>query len=342
MIIKTLVSAIIIGLSLLISCKAAPTSGQEDLDQEESRLLELPALPEAKINEGDKLKVLATTSIIGDILSQVGGENIDLVVLLAPGQDPHSYEPSTGDLAAASQAQVVFINGWGLEEGLVEDLANTVDNAPIVPISAGITPLFSGDHDSSDRNLTQPEGQLADPHIWLDPHLVKQWAINSSHVLSTLDPANAHTYQANLEAYSQQLKDLITYFDDKLVAIPAEQRQLVTNHDSLAYFASAYDFNIIGTVIPEASTLADPSASELVNLIKEMENYGVCAIFSESTVSDDLAQTTLNELDACDEVRVIKLYTGALGPEGSGAENYLDMMRANITAIVKGVSRSKE
>jgi ABC-type Zn uptake system ZnuABC Zn-binding protein ZnuA len=338
----TLLALNIIALSLLVGCTAAPTSGQEELDQEESGLLEIPPFPEAEIKEGDNLKVLATTSIIGDILSQVGSGSIDLTILMAPGQDPHSYEPSAGDLAAASQAQVVFINGWDLEEGLVEDLANTVDNAPIVPISAGLTPLFSGDHDSNDRSLTQPAGRLADPHIWLDPHLVKQWAINSSHVLSTLDPANANTYQANLETYSQQLEDLIAYFDEQIATVPVEQRQLVTNHNSLAYFASAYDFNIIGTVIPEASTLADPSASELVNLIREMEDNGVCAIFSESTVSDDLAQTVLNELDTCDEVRVIKLYTGALGPEGSGAENYHDMMRANITAIVKGVSRSKE
>jgi ABC-type Zn uptake system ZnuABC Zn-binding protein ZnuA len=338
----TLLARNIIALSLLVGCTAAPTSGQEEFDQEESGLLELPSLPEVKIEEGDKLKVLATTSVIGDIVSQVGGVSIDLTILMAPGQDPHSYVPSAGDLAAASQAQVVFINGWGLEEGLVEDLANTVDNAPIVPISAGITPLFSGDHDSNDRNLAQPVGRLADPHIWLDPHLVKQWAINSSHALSNLDPANVNTYKANLETYSQQLEDLIDYFDEQVATIPVDQRQLVTNHNFLAYFASAYDFNIIGTVIPEASTLADPSASEIVNLIREMEDYGVCAIFSESTVSDDLAQTAVNELDACDEVRVIKLYTGALGPEGSGAENYLDMMRANITAIVKIGSRSKE
>jgi ABC-type Zn uptake system ZnuABC Zn-binding protein ZnuA len=339
---KTLLALNIIALSLLVGCTAASTSGQEELDQEESTLLEIPPFPEAEIKEGDNLKVLATTSIIGDILSQVGSGRIDLTVLMAPGQDPHSFEPSAGDLAAASQAQVVFINGWELEKALVEDLANTVDNAPIVPLSAGITPLFSGDPRERNQNLSRQAVQFADPHIWLDPHLVKQWAINSSQVLSALDPANTLTYQANLEKYSQQLEDLITYFDEQVATIPSEQRQVVTNHDFLAYFASAYDFNIIGTVIPETSTLAEPSASEIVNLIREMEDNGVCAIFSESTVSDKLAQTAVNELDTCDEVRLIKLYTGALGPEGSGAENYLDMMRANITAIVKGVSRSKE
>ena len=328
-------------LAVLVGCAAAESSDQETLGSDNPFRIELPSLNEVELNEDEKLRVLTTTAIIGDVLSQVGGEQIDLTILMASGQDPHSFEPSAGDLAAASNAQVIFVNGWALEERLIQALANTVKETPIVSISAGITPLLRGGSDENGGDSAEGTNQAVDPHVWIDPHLVKQWARNSYTILSTLDPANAPAYEDNLASYSEQLEELVSYFDEQVGGIPSEARKLVTNHDSLAYFASAYDFKVIGTIIPAGSTLAEPSASALARLISDMEEFGVCAIFSESTVSDDLAQTAAKELDNCNEVQVITLYTGALGPEESGAGNYIDMMRANISAIVKGICPSK-
>ena len=111
----------------------------------------------------------------------------------------------------------------------------------------------------------------------------------------------------------------------------------MTNHDAFGYFAQEYGFTVLGTVIPSISTLAEPSASDLAELITEMGEHGVCTIFTETTVSDALAQTVAAELDGCDNVQVLKLYTGALGPAGSGADSYIGLFRANIDAIVAGL-----
>jgi ABC-type Zn uptake system ZnuABC Zn-binding protein ZnuA len=111
----------------------------------------------------------------------------------------------------------------------------------------------------------------------------------------------------------------------------------VTNHDTFSYFAQEYGFSVLGTVIPTASTLAEPSASDLAGLIKAMEGQGVCTIFTEITVSDTLAKTVAAELDGCDQVQVLQLYTGAVGPSGSGADSYISMFRHNVDMIVAGL-----
>jgi zinc/manganese transport system substrate-binding protein len=122
-----------------------------------------------------------------------------------------------------------------------------------------------------------------------------------------------------------------------LARIPAEKRYLVTNHASFGYLAHEYDLRVLGTVLPAASTLAEPSPSDLVALIGQMKEHGLCTLFTETTVSDKLAQTVAAELEDCDQVAVVKLYTGAIGPAGSGADSYLGMFRHNVDAIVAGL-----
>lgn len=294
--------------------------------------LSLPEVAPADL-EGDRLRVVATTSVIGDVVSQVGGEAIDLTVLMEPGQDPHSFEPSTGDLTAAAEADVIFVNGWDLEEGLVANLENIAQGVPLVPIAANIRPRLFGEH----QDETESNHPGADPHTWLDPHLVQQWIENAGQVLSGLDPAHAGEFAANASAYQAELEALIAYYDEKVAQIPPGRRKLVTNHDSLGYFAQAYDFEVVGTVIPAASTLAEPSASDLAELLEAMEAEGVCTLFAETTANEQLAETVATELRGCESVQVVTLYTGALGPAGSETGNYLGMMRANIDAIAGGL-----
>jgi ABC-type Zn uptake system ZnuABC Zn-binding protein ZnuA len=299
--------------------------------------LELPPLQSVDLGK-EKLRVVATTSIVGDIVSQVGGDFIDLETLMSAGQDPHSFELSPKDLTSLVEAQVIFVNGWDLEEGLVDDLANAAEDAAIVPVSAGIAPLTTGLHSHGDGGEIEEESNGSpDPHTWLDPRQVVTWIENVTQVLSSLDPDRADGYQANADSFLGELQELIDYFDVQTATLPAGQRRLVTSHDSLAYFAAAYDFDIVGTVIPAASTLAEPSSGELAGLIETMEEEGICAIFTEVTASDQLARTAAKELGSCDEVKVISLYTGALGSAGSRADEYLTMMRSNIDAIVEGL-----
>ncbi len=313
-----------------------------DEDPTQSGALRLPPLTAVTL-DGAKLRVVATTSLIGDVVTQVGGEAIDLMTLMGPGQDPHSYEPGAAELTAVAHAHVIFVNGWNLEEGLENDLEAIGGDIPIVPVSANLEPLAFGEtvHAEDEHEEEEPTEEHnhagADPHVWFSIYNVEQWVHNIRDTLSTLDPNNAAIYNANATAYLGQLADLQTYVTEKLAAIPPEQRVLVTNHGAFSYFARDYDFEVLGTVIPGFSTLAEPSAADLADLIRAMRAEGVCTLFTETTVSDTLAQTAAAELDNCATVRVLPLYTGALGTAGSGADSYIGFFRTTVDTIVQGL-----
>ena len=294
-------------------------------------VLTLPPVPELTA-DGEPLQVLATTSIIGDVVRQVGGDAINLVVLMPPGQDPHSFQPGAADLTAAADADVIFVNGWNLEEGLVEDLNNIGREAVIVPVSAGIVPreLVAGEQEDEEHGAT-------DPHVWQDVANVMQWVDIIRQVLGAADPANAAIYDANAFHYRTRLEQLDADLRASLSAIPAERRVLITNHDNLGYFAAAYDFDVVGTVIPSISTLAEPTAGAMATLVNIMREQGICTLVVESTSGTQLARTLEKELAFCDDVNLISLTTDALGPIGSGADSYTGMMRANAAALVEGL-----
>jgi ABC-type Zn uptake system ZnuABC Zn-binding protein ZnuA len=313
--------------SMLVACGSP---GRSTSDFAGPAVLELPALSPAAL-DGRKLKVVATTSIIGDAVAGVGGEAIELAVIVGPGQDPHSFEPAARDLAAAAEADVLFVNGWGLEQGLANDLAIIGEEALVVPVSAGIEPLALG------AGKVESGETVADPHVWFSVPNMTQWVRNVEQVLSALDPQNARTYAANATEYLAELAGLDAFVREQVTGIPPERRVLVTNHDTFAYFASEYGFEVLGTLLPASSTLAEPSASDLAGLVETMAAGGVCTLFTENTVNDQLAQTISNELSHCEDVQVLRLYTDSLGPAGSGAERYAGMMQANVDAIVSGL-----
>lgn len=318
-------------LSGLIGCGGnRPASNENTLEPNAAGILALPDVA-ARTHEGERLQVLATTSIIGDVVHQVGGDVIDLTVLMRPGQDPHSYQPGAADLAAAADANVIFVNGWNLEEALVKDLITIGYQAIIVPISAGIEPRkMTGSAEVDDHGPF-------DPHVWQDVGNVMVWVDNVRQVLSAADPANEATYAANAERYRAELQQLDGELRARFDAIPSERRVLITNHESLGYLADAYGLRIAGTLIPSVSTLAEPTAAALANLISTMKAENICTIFLETTARDQLARTLEKELTGCEEVRLIPLYTGSLGPVGSDADTYIGMMRANEAALEEGL-----
>jgi ABC-type Zn uptake system ZnuABC Zn-binding protein ZnuA len=289
--------------------------------------LSLPALTPAAL-DGRPLNVVATTSIIGDVVGQIGGDAIVLTTLMRANEDPHSYEATPGDLVALEQADVVFFNGWDLEERLAADLARSYGEKS-VPISAEIAPrlLQDDDHDHDHGSI--------DPHVWLAIPNVAQWASNAATTLTMLDPASSSIFEANLARYSAELDALTSEVDLLLASLPTENRKLVTNHDSLGYFADAYGFEVVGTVIPSISASAEPSAGDLAALVEQMEQEGVCTLFAESQANQSLAETVSAELDGCDTVQLLSIYTGALGT--GPASTYIGMMRTNVQTIVNGL-----
>jgi ABC-type Zn uptake system ZnuABC Zn-binding protein ZnuA len=312
----------------------ATTEQDEHAHEAEGGMLALPELEAAELS-GRPLQVVATTSVIGDVVGRVGGDAIQLTTLIGPGQDSHSYEPATQDLTRAADADVIFVNGWNLEERLVDNLATIAVDTPLVPVSANIAPLAFTEEARDGVEDHSHNG--AQPHTWFSVHNVKQWVENIEHVLSDLDPANIEIYERNAAIYLAELEELEAYAETRLATIPAGNRVLVTNHDSFGYFAHEYDFEVLGAVIPGVSTLAEPSANDLAELIAAMKDHDVCTIFTETSVSNSLAQTVAAELDNCEQVQVLPLYTEAIGPAGSGTDSYIGMFRANVDTIVQGL-----
>lgn len=326
---------------VMSACTSQAETAQSDADNEANgNMLTLPELTAVNLNH-TPLKVVAGTSIIGDVVAQVGSDAIQLTTLMGPGQDPHSYEPGAQTLTAVSKAHVIFLNGWDLEETLARNLETISGSVPVVLISANIEPLAFGEdvhtHTEDTEAVDEHQHGAVDPHVWFSIPNVKQWVENVQIVLIELDPNNADIYQANAQSYLAELDALAAYATAELAAIPAENRYLVTNHDAFGYFAHEYNFEVVGTVIPGMSTMAEPSAGDLSGLIAEMERHHICTIFTETTVSAILAQTVANELEGCTQVQVTQLYTGAIGPAGSGADSYIGMFRANVDAIVSGL-----
>jgi len=326
------IPVLLTGALVLLIAACSPTPAAGDTGDEPLRLPVVEPMTAA----GERLQVVATTSIIGDVVRQVGGEAIDLTVLMQPGQDPHSYQPGAADLTAVADADLIFMNGWNLEEALVGDLVAIGRDATVIPVSAGIVPRLLSEDDEHDGE-SHAHGPV-DPHVWQSVPNVIRWVENIRQVLSAADPANATRYEANAAAYSRSLQRLDDDLRATLAAIPEERRVLVTNHDNLGYFADAYGFEVAGTIIPSISSLAEPSAGELARLIGAMRSRGICTLILEATAAGQVARTLKNELTDCDEVRLVMLYADALGPPGSGAESYIGMMQTNAAALVKGLN----
>jgi len=296
----------------------------------------IPDIAPADLAAGEPLHVVATTNIIGDVVANVGGEYIDLTVLIPQGQDPHGYEPVARDLAAVEGADVIFVNGLGLEEALL----GTVESAasgPIVPISAGIEPLAFGgseaDHGDGEHAHT------LDPHFWLDPNNVIVWANNAADVLSAADPAHADAYRTNADAYIAQLEALDADIRAAVEGIPPANRKLITDHETFGYFADEYGFEQIGTVVPGTSTTAEPSAADLAALVDLIRAEDVPAIFVGTSASGrlhDLSRTVADEVGR--DIQILPLYTGSLDAPGTPGDTYLGMMRFNIQQIAAGLA----
>jgi ABC-type Zn uptake system ZnuABC Zn-binding protein ZnuA len=317
---------------LLAGCGSTGSPASSNTNNEDAAL---PELSPAALGNGERLRVVATTSIVGDVVARVGGEPIDLTVLMQPGQDPHSFQAAARDLASAGEAHVIFVNGFDLEEGLLSDLESAAPGVPIVPVSAGIKPLeFEGEHEEGAEEVEGHEHGGTDPHVWFDAHNVEIWTDNIAATLSALDPANAESYEANADSYRAELEVLDQFILDAIEQIPEANRKLVTNHDNFQYFTHAYGFEVIGTVLPSFSTNVEPSANDLAGLIAVIREEEVPAIFVETTMAEQLADTVAQETGA----RVYQLYTDALGPAESGAESYVGLMRANAETLVEALA----
>ncbi len=286
-----------------------------------------PAAPPS--GEG-KLRVVATTTIVGDIVHQIGGEAIALTVLLPPGADPHAFEATPQDMARVAEADLLFANGAGLETFLDPLLENAGGQAELVDLSQNV-PLRAFREKIAEGT---PEAEAPpDPHVWTDPNNVLLWTETIEAALADADPAHADLYQQNAERYRQALRELDLWIQGEVAQVPQERRKLVTDHLFLGYFADRYGFEQIGAIIPGYTTVSSPSAQELAALEEAIRRYGVPAVFVGTTVNPALAEQVAKDTG----VRLVSIYTGSLtGPDGD-APTYLDYMHYDVQAIVEAL-----
>lgn len=290
-------------------------------------LLSACASPTSTTNQ---IHVVASTTIVGDVVKQIGGDHIQLTVLFPVGADPHTFEPRPQDVAAISDARIVFLNGLELEHSL-ENILDANATGTIVEVSDGVEVLDfeEGEHEGE----VEHEHAAGDPHTWMDPNLVMVWVNNIETALTELDPANKEVYAANAKTYLAQLADLDAWIHNEVTKIPVENRKLVTDHENMGYFIHRYNFTLAGLVVNSLSTGASPSAQELSALEDAIKAEGVKAIFMGATVNPNLA----NQVASDTGTTLITIDTASLGGEGSGTETYIQFMKKMVTAIVNGL-----
>jgi ABC-type Zn uptake system ZnuABC Zn-binding protein ZnuA len=284
----------------------------------------------------DRPRVVATTTQVGSVASEVGGDAIELTVLLEPGIEAHDFELAPEDGAALEQADLILISGAGLEEWLAGALDTIGGTEKVRDLSEGVELRMPTAADPSHEEEEEDEhGDEADPHYWLSAPGARTMVANARDALIELAPDaetaisdRADGLLARLDAADSEIRDMIG-------AIPEEQRKIVTDHDALGYFIEEYGLEFIGSVFPTLDVASEPSARDVEELVADIRANGVTAIFTESAVNPRLAQALADETEA----RIIDepLYTDSLGPEGSGADTLDGMLLHNARVIHDGL-----
>ncbi len=265
----------------------------------------------------DTTTVVASTSIWGQVVHGVVGEDADVTVLMPVGVDAHDFQMSSSQAALVATADLVIVNGLGLEEGMQDALASAVaEGANVLEVGESLDPMILA------------EGQI-DPHVWMDPLRVARAAELVADGMAAL--RTDVDWITRAEAFSTRLVATDVEIEQILTVVPVADRKLVTNHEALGYFADRYGFEVIGSVIPGPTTLDQPSSAELAALVAIMREAGVAVVFAETSDSAALAEAVAAELGQ--EARVVTLFTESLGPPGSGADTLAGMLLTNARLI---------
>lgn len=344
------------GLLTVLALLLAACAGPDQVPAQEGMVeaTQVAAWPPVDLAPGERLRVLATTSIVADVAAAVGGERVTVSALVPRGVDPHAFEPTPQDVAQVSKAHLIAANGFGLE-AFLEDLLTNAGGAPVVYVSDGIEPIEAhedeagphadegeveppagGDaHDEAEKGAEDhPEHGGFDPHTWMDPQGVMAWVANLQSAFTALDPGGRAEYARNAQAYLEQLEALDAEIETLLARLPPESRQLVTDHEEFGYFARRFEFGIVGAVIPASSSAAEPSAQDLAALETAIRSLGVRAVFVSSVVSPALARQVAEDTG----VQLVSLYAHSLSAADGPAPTYLEMMRYDARLIAEALA----
>ena len=278
----------------------------------------------------DKPLVVATTPMVGDLVREIGGDRIDLVVLIAPGTDPHLWTPTRSEVMKVLEADAVFMNGLMLEGRAGEAFARVeLSGRPVVRVAEKLP--------KSDLLTDQQNSSHFDPHVWMDPVLWAKTAPAVRDALAKIDPDGKESYDRNLTAFETAAAALDRDCSLAINTIPVAQRTLVTAHDAFGYFGRRYGLAVRG--IQGLSTESEPSLGDIEELVGKISEERIPAIFIETTVSD---RTVRAVVDGCaakgHELKIGEaLYSDSLGRAGSAEGTWAGMMRHNAKSIANAL-----
>ena len=275
-------------------------------------------------NENDKPKVVSTSTIIADLTSQVGGDEIDHQGILDPGSDPHVYEPTPKDNLALEKADLIFYNGFNLEPGLIRLIEASGIKAKKYPVGEVVKPL-----DFEYQGQKQP-----DPHVWGDVENAIAMVETIRDRLIELSPEDREEFNRNAEELIAELERLDSWIIEQIATIPANNRQLVTTHDAFQYYTQAYGLEMAGTLIG-ISTEEQPSAQTVKNLANSIKKKQIPAIFAETTINPQLINTVAQEAKV--KLAPQELYSDSIGAAGSQGDSYIGMLAVNTITIVRAL-----
>lgn len=300
----------------------------------------LPGCTGAPADSDDgKLRIVATTGPVGDLVRHIAGPHAEVTTLMGPGVDPHLYREQPADIELLSRADVVFFNGLHLEGRMTDTLERLGQKRAVFAVTHELE-----ESPEAGSILIQPEGfgGIADPHVW---HDVSIWMRCSGYVakcLAKADPDHAAEYQQAADDYQQELGGLHEWCQEQLATVPEERRVLITAHDAFAYFSRVYGLEAVG--LKGVSTEDEIDLKHMSEVQQLIIQRKIPCVFVESAVAPQIMQALIEPCRAAG-VRVSapmeeshQLYADALGKPGSGAESYVGMIRANVNTIVDGLT----
>ena len=316
------VGILLVGLFVAASCVCGCTRSRGDLP--------VPATSDNTLSQDggtqdQPLRVVATYSILGDWVREIGGDQVDLTILVGPEGDAHTYEPTPQDSVALAEADILFENGLGFEVWLDRLFHASGSTAKRVVVTDAI----------KHRELAVSETRTEiDPHVWHLPENARLMVEAITSALEAKASDGSVEFRSRQKAYVAQLDELDQWICQKVSSIPDSRRKLVTTHDTFGYLADAYGFEVISVLGSVSSESSDPSAGQIAEVIDRIHNLRIPAIFSENILNPKLTRKIAAEAG----VKLVPtLYTDALGHADSPGSDYLGMMRFNVTTIAEAL-----
>ena len=278
-----------------------------------------------------RIRVVATTTVLADMARQVGGEAVTVVSLVPPGGEVHTFDPTPSDLSTMADADVVFMNGLGLDDWLGSLVTDSGSDATVVALGEDLDGFtYLAGHEGGPES--EHEGEDVNPHLWLDVGAGIRYAERIGETLAAASPDRASAVEAGTSAYVARLEALDGWAREQLAAIPEADRRIVSVHEAFPYFAAAYGLEIVGTVIDAPGQ--DPSAGEIAALVEAIRGSGARALFGEGQFSPELAETVAAEAGVTVESN---LSNDSLGDPP--ADTYEGMIRWDVERVVAALQR---